>query len=77
VELPLRFPDPLEEAARRADEFQRLSRDERVRQLMDTVETGLELLRHSPHREASDRLFQQREAEWQEIQRKLFIRHGV
>src|SRR5262249_51807110 len=61
MELPYRFPDPLEEAARRAQEFQRLPPDERLRQLMDVIETGLVLARLSPNREAGERLFQERE----------------
>ena len=77
MELPYRFPDSLEEAARRAEEFQRLPRDERLRQLMDVVETGLALLRYSTHRNTSDRLFQEREAQWQRIQQELFARHGA
>jgi hypothetical protein len=77
LELPYRFDDPFEEAARRAQEFQRLPPDERLRQLMDVIETGLALLRASPHREVSERLFQERETEWQRIQKELFLRHGV
>jgi len=76
MQLPYAFPDPFEEAARRAREFQRLPADERFRQLMDVVATGLILLEHSPHRQASERLFQAREAEWQRIQKELFTRHG-
>ena len=77
MELPHRFPDPLEEAARRSEEFQRLPPEERLRQLMDVIETGRLTLRHSTRRKASDRLFRQREAEWQRIQQDLFIRHGA
>ena len=76
MELPYRFPDPLKEAARRSQEFQRLPPEERLRQLMDVIETGWITLRHSSHRQASDRLFQQREAEWERIQQELFIVHG-
>jgi hypothetical protein len=77
MNLPFRFPDPREDAVRRAREFQQLSPEERVRQLADVIETGHVLLRHSPNREIQDSLFQQREAEWQRVQRELFIRHGV
>ena len=76
MELPYHFPDPLEEAARRCEEFQRLPPEERLRQLRDVIETGLITLRHSTRRKASDRLFQQREAEWRRIQQDLFVRHG-
>jgi hypothetical protein len=77
MELPFKFPDPLEEAARRAEEFQRLPTHERLRQLMDVVRTAVVLLQYSPHRVTSDRLFLQREADWQRIQRELIVRHGA
>ena len=77
MELPYRFPDPLAKAARRADEFQRLPRDEKLRQLFDVIQTGLVLLQDSAHRKVSDRLFLQRAADWQRIQRELFSRHGT
>src|SRR5262249_35095181 len=57
VSIELNFPDRLEEARRRGREFQTLPPDERVRQLFDTIETGLILVRESPNREAIDRLF--------------------
>lgn len=76
MDLPFRFPDPLEDATKRAEQFQRLPQDERVRQLMDVIQTGMILVRESPNREAMERVFQQREAEWQRIQRECFARHG-
>jgi hypothetical protein len=77
MELPLKFPDPMEEARKRAEEFQRLSPDDRVRAMMDTIESGLALIRSSPHREAIDRVHAERRREWRAIQRELFRRHGV
>ncbi len=77
LKLPYQFPDHLEEAGRRAREFQQLPSEERLRQLRDVIETGLVLLRLSPACEASERLFQEREADWQRIQKELFKRHGV
>ncbi len=74
--LPLRFPDPAAEARRRAEEFQRLSPDQRVRELLDTIETGLILIRESPNRGAIERLTMEREVEWQRIQKELFRTHG-
>ncbi len=74
--IELKFPDPMEEARKRGQEFQRLPPDERVRQLFDTIETGLVLVRESPNREAIDRLFLKRELEWQNIQKELFRKHG-
>jgi hypothetical protein len=77
IELPIQFPDPLAEAAQRAAEFQRLPTHERLRQLMDIIETARLIMRDSPHRVDSERLFRQREANWQRIQQELFARHGV
>jgi hypothetical protein len=76
MELPLQFPDPQVEARERAEEFHRLSPGERLRELMDTIETGLVLIRSSPDRAAIDRLTEQREQEWQQIQRELIRRYG-
>lgn len=77
MEQPYHFPDPLEEAGRRAEEFQQLPPDERLRQLIDVIATGMVLLRYAPDRIVSDRLFLQREADWQSFQRDLFARHGT
>jgi hypothetical protein len=74
--LPWQFPDAMDEARKRAEEFQRLSPDERLRDLLDTVETGLIVLRESPHREAVERLILEREREWQRAHREVFRRHG-
>jgi hypothetical protein len=76
MNLPLQFPDPQDVARERAAEFQRLSPDERLRELMDTVDSGLVLIRASPDRAAIDRLTEEREREWQHIQRELFRRYG-
>jgi len=76
MNLPFRFPDPQDEARKRAEEFQRLPPDERLRELMDTIDTGLVLIRMSPNREVIDRLTEQREQEWQNIQQELFRRYA-
>jgi hypothetical protein len=76
MELPLKFPDHHEEARKRAAEFQRLSPSERWRAIGDVIESGLELIRSSPHREAIERVTAEREREWQNIQKELFRRHG-
>lgn len=73
--LPLRFPDPREEAYARAEEFRRLSPQKRVEYLADVIETGMTLIRQSTKRRIIDDLFAKREAEWQRIQRELFA-HG-
>jgi hypothetical protein len=72
---PLQFPDPQEEARERAEKFQRLPPAEQFRQLVDTIETGMALIRESPNRSAIDKLFVEREQQWQEIQKELFRRH--
>jgi hypothetical protein len=74
--LPYQFLDPLEEARLRAEEFQRLPVHERLRQLLDTIETGMILVRESPNRSMNDQLFKQRESEWQRIQTEIFKSHG-
>jgi hypothetical protein len=76
VDLPWKFPDPQEEARKRCLAFQRLPPDERIRLMLDTIESGLALLRSSPHREAIDRVHAERRREWRAIQRELFRRHG-
>ncbi|MBI1916563.1 MAG: hypothetical protein HYS12_17780 [Planctomycetes bacterium] len=76
MNLPYHFPDPREEAYRRAREFQRLSVAERLAAMLDTIETGMFLLRVSPRREAIDRIFLEREAAWQSLQKELIRRHG-
>jgi hypothetical protein len=73
---PLQFPDPREEARKRGEEFQRLPADERVRQILDTIESGLILIRHSPNRQKIEEMQSAREAEWQRIQAELFRNHG-
>ncbi len=72
----LRFPNPMEEARQRGQEFQRLPANERVRQILDLVETGLSLVRQSPHRAKIEQLQEEHEAEWQRIQAELFRKHG-
>lgn len=76
MNLPYHFPDPREDACRRAREFQRLSVAERLAAMLDTIETGMFLLMVSPRREAIDRIFLEREAAGQELQKELIRRHG-
>ena len=76
MDLPWHFPDPHEEARRRGQEFQQLSPNQRLRELLDTIETGMVLIRESPNRRMIDQLHLDREAQWQSYQRELFHRHG-
>jgi hypothetical protein len=73
---PVQFPDPRVEAARRAAEFQRLSPDERWRELAALMAFGWSMVRSSPRREAIEKRMQEQEEEWRKIQRELFARHG-
>ena len=68
----LRFPDWREECRARSLEFRRMSPEDRMRCFSDVLETGMILLRDSPQRDFSERLFREREAEWQRIQSELF-----
>lgn len=76
MNLPHHFPDPREEAYRRAQEFQGLSVAERVAAILDTIETGMYFLSVSPRRAVIDRIFHEREAAWQGLQKELIRRHG-
>jgi hypothetical protein len=76
MKLPYNFPDSRAEAFRQAQEFQRLSVADRVAAMLDTIATGMYLLSVSPRRAEMDRVFLEREAAWQGIQKELIRRHG-
>jgi hypothetical protein len=76
VELPLRFPDPLEDAARRADAFQRLPQETRLREIASLMELGLTMNRTSEQRDWVERRQAEQEAEWRRSQQELFARHA-
>ena len=76
MNLPYQFPDPREEAYRRAREFQALTVKERIADLVDTIRTGMYLLSQSPRREVLDQLYIERETAWQGLQKELIRRHG-
>jgi hypothetical protein len=76
LDLPPRFPDPQQEAASRAREFQQLSAAERLAAMLDTIAAGMYLRSISPQREAIDRIFLEKEAAAQRIQQELIRRHG-
>jgi hypothetical protein len=76
MELPYHFPDPLEEAARRAREFQQLPPDERWRQVAGMMELALTMVRMSPRRAWVEKRLEEQETEWRRIQQELFTRHG-
>lgn len=74
---PLRFPDPAEEAYARAREFRRLSSEDRWRQIAELMEIGMDMVRHSPRRAEIERRLEAQEAEWRELQRKVFSQYGA
>ena len=76
MDLPLKFPDHHEEARKRAEEFQRLSPDERWREIAALMAFGLAMVRSSPQREAIERRMDEQEQEWRRVQKELFARHG-
>lgn len=76
MDLPYHFPDHRELARSRAQEFQRLPVAERLADMLDTIETGMYLLKVSPRRDMIERLYHEREAAWQALQKELIRRHG-
>jgi hypothetical protein len=76
VNLPWRFPDPMDEARKRAEEFQRLSPEERWRELAALMAFGWRMVKASPRRAAIEEQMDEQEREWQRIQKELFTRHG-
>ena len=76
MNLPYHFPDPREEAYRRAREFQRLPVVERLATMLDTIQTGMYFRSVSPRRDAIDKIFLEREAASQRRQKELIQLHG-
>ena len=76
MKLPWRFPDPMDEARKRAEEFQRLSSDDRWREMAAMLAFGWATVKSSPRREAIERRMEEQERDWQRIQKELFARYG-
>lgn len=76
MELPYRFPSQADTIYEEAQAYRRLSPTDRLLVLLDLIASGVTIMNQSPHREASLRLRQAQEEEWQRIQRELFARHG-
>jgi len=74
--LPLEFPNPAEEAYARAKEFRRLSPEERLKQIAELMEIGMNMIRNSPRRAEIERRMEAQEVEWQQLQRKVFGQYG-
>jgi phosphosulfolactate synthase (CoM biosynthesis protein A) len=76
MDLPLKFPDPQEEARKRAEEFQRLSSTDRWREMAAMMAFGWEMVRTSPRRADIERRMRDQEDEWRRIQEEIFARYG-
>ena len=76
--LPLKFPNRAKEARASARaEFRRLSPEERLKQIMELMEIGMNMVRRSPRRAEIERRMEAQELEWQLLQRKVFSDHGA
>ena len=75
--LPLKFPSSADEMYARAQEFRRLSPDERWKQITDLMEFGMNMVHASPRRAEIERRMEAQEAEWQQLQRKVFSEYGT
>jgi hypothetical protein len=76
MDLPWKFPDPQEEARKRAEEFRCLPPEERWREIAAMMAFGWRMVRSSPRRAEIERRMDEQERDWQRIQRELFARHG-
>ena len=76
MNLPYNFPDPREEAYRRAREFHQLSASERWAELAALMAFGWEMVASSPNRATIEQHMDEQEAEAQRIQPELINRHG-
>ena len=70
------FPDPRQEAAERAREFQARCPDERWQAIFDAMAFGLAVARQSPRRAEIERRWDEDEADFHRIQRELIARHA-
>jgi hypothetical protein len=75
--LPLKFPKWSEEIYARAQEFRRLSAEDRWKQITELMEIGLNMVRNSPRRAQIEQRMEAQEAEWQRLQWRLFSQNGA
>jgi hypothetical protein len=73
--LPLRYPSSAQEVYARAEEFRRLSPQERFKQIAELMEIGMNMVRTSPRRAEIERRMEAEEAEWKRIQGELFKKY--
>lgn len=74
MNLPLRFRDHHKEARKRCQEFQRLSMDDRWREMAATMAFGWAMVKASPRRAFIEQRMDEQEREWHRIQKELFAR---
>ncbi len=75
--LFLEFPNAADEIFARAQEFRRLSPEERWKQISQLMEIGMNMVHNSPRRAEIELRMEAQEAEWQLLQRKLFSQYGA
>jgi hypothetical protein len=75
--LPLKFPSSAEEVHARAQEFRQLSPDERLKQIAELMEFGMNMVHRSPRRAEIEQRLEAQEAEWKHLQQELFRKHGA
>ena len=76
MNLPYHFPDPREEAYRRAQEFHQLSPTERWAEITALMAFGWAMVASSPNCTLIEQRMAEQEADAQRIQRELFHRYG-
>jgi hypothetical protein len=75
--LPLKFPDRHEEMRQRCQAFQRLSPDDRWREIAALFAFGWATVKASPRRAAIEARMEEQERDWQRIQKELFARYAA
>lgn len=75
LDLPYRFPNEADKIYQEAQQFRRLSPDERVTRILDLIGSGEILMAASPKREIARRLRDQDELEWQRRMKELITRY--
>lgn len=70
--FPPGFPEPPRYTAQ---EFQRLTPDERIKEIGRIFELGMAMIRSSPDREAIEKRIDEEKEQWKQIQREIFARY--
>jgi hypothetical protein len=75
--LPIKFPTSAREIYARAQEFRRLSLEERWKEITELMEFGMNMVNASPRRAEIERRMEAQEAEWKRLQQKVFSQYGA